>query len=983
MKKARKNEIFFHLNAIIFGVLSSKKFVSGILIAIFFLSLQVQIFRTLKEQTTSYITIRNAKVNNLKGISLRIPKNKLVVITGLSGSGKSSLAFDTLYAEGQRRYVESLSSYARQFMGRLNKPDVESITGLSPAIAIEQKVNSHNPRSTVGTSTEIYEFLKLLYARIGKTYSPASGKLVKKHQVMDVVNHILGLASGTTAYIVAPVHLPEGRSLDEHLNILMQQGFYRILLNGEIVKIEDFLDQKKKVSEKKVKLLIDRIKVNESMDDAIGRISDSVQTAFYEGKETCQVISELDGERKEADFSSRFEADGITFEPPTANMFAFNNPYGACPTCQGFGSVIGIDPDLVVPNKSLSIYENAIACWRGDKMSEWKDALVRVADKVGIPIFKPFYELTEEQKSLLWTGNQYFEGIVDFFNYVESQSYKIQYRVMLSRYRGKTVCPECHGTRLRRAAQYVKVGGKSITDLVMMPLDELKVFFDHLKLDETDSKIASRLLVEINNRLDFIIEVGLGYLTLNRLSNTLSGGESQRINLATSLGSSLVGSTYILDEPSIGLHSRDTERLIAVLRRLRDIGNTVIVVEHDEEIIRAADYIIDIGPMAGAFGGEVVFEGDIKSLINCEKSLTTQYLTGKMHIPVPTRRRKSANAIIIKGVSQNNLKNLTVRFPLNTMTVITGVSGSGKSTLVKDVLWPAMKRHLGEAVERCGSFGALEGDLGLIQAVEFIDQNPIGKSSRSNPATYMKAYDEIRQLFSEQKLAKLRGVKPAFFSFNVPGGRCEECEGEGVVKIEMQFMADVYLPCEACHGTRFKEEVLEIKYDGKNVSDILNMSIDEAIDFFEGSSERDTAVVKRILSRLKPLRDVGLGYLMLGQSASSLSGGEAQRVKLATFLVKGQVEKPTLFIFDEPTTGLHFHDVNKLLESFNALIANGHSVIIIEHNMEVIKSADWVIDLGPESGNKGGEIVFEGTPEDLVKCKASYTGKALKNKLKP
>ena len=929
--------------------------------------MQVQIFRTLKDQTTSYITIRNAKVNNLKGISLRIPKNKLVVITGLSGSGKSSLAFDTLYAEGQRRYVESLSSYARQFMGRLNKPDVESITGLSPAIAIEQKVNSHNPRSTVGTSTEIYEFLKLLYARIGKTYSPASGKLVKKHQVMDVVNHILGLATGTTAYIVAPLILPEGRSLDEHLNILMQQGFYRILMNGEIVKIEDFLDQKKKVSEKKVKLLIDRIKVTGDDAAVCGlygytsfnavRISDSVQTAFYEGKENCQVISELNGERQEADFSSRFEADGITFEPPTANMFAFNNPYGACPTCQGFGSVIGIDPDLVVPNKSLSIYENAIACWRGDKMSEWKDALVRVADKVGIPIFKPFYELTEEQKSLLWTGNQHFEGIVDFFNYVESQSYKIQYRVMLSRYRGKTVCPECHGTRLRRAAQYVKVGGKSITDLVMMPLDELKVFFDHLKLDETDSKIASRLLVEINNRLDFIIEVGLGYLTLNRLSNTLSGGESQRINLATSLGSSLVGSTYILDEPSIGLHSRDTERLIAVLRRLRDIGNTVIVVEHDEEIIRAADYIIDIGPMAGAFGGEVVFEGDIKNLINCEKSLTTQYLTGKMHIPVPTRRRKSANTIIIKGASQNNLKNLTVRFPLNTMTVITGVSGSGKSTLVKD-------------------------DLGLIQAVEFIDQNPIGKSSRSNPATYMKAYDEIRQLFSEQKLAKLRGVKPAFFSFNVPGGRCEECEGEGVVKIEMQFMADVFLPCEACHGTRFKEEVLEIKYDGKNVSDILNMSIDEAIDFFEGSSERDTAVVKRILSRLKPLRDVGLGYLMLGQSASSLSGGEAQRVKLATFLVKGQVEKPTLFIFDEPTTGLHFHDVNKLLESFNALIANGHSVIIIEHNMEVIKSADWVIDLGPESGNKGGEIVFEGTPEDLVKCKQSYTGKALKNKLK-
>ncbi len=936
----------------------------------------------MKEQTTSYITIRNAKVNNLKSISLQIPKNKLVVITGLSGSGKSSLAFDTLYAEGQRRYVESLSSYARQFMGRLNKPDVESITGLSPAIAIEQKVNSHNPRSTVGTSTEIYEYLKLLYARIGKTYSPASGKLVKKHQVMDVVNHILGLPKGSTAYIVAPLHLPEGRSLDEHLNILMQQGFYRILYNGEIIKIEDFLDQKKKVSEKKVKLLIDRIKVNENMDDAIGRISDSVQTAFYEGKETCQVISELDGERKEADFSSRFEADGITFEPPTANMFAFNNPYGACPTCQGFGSVIGIDPDLVVPNKSLSIYENAIACWRGEKMSEWKDALIRVADKVGIPIFKPFYELTEEQKSLLWTGNQYFEGIVDFFNYVETQSYKIQYRVMLSRYRGKTVCPECHGTRLRREAQYVKVGGKSITDLVLMPLDELKAFFDRLKLDETDSKIASRLLVEINNRLDFIIEVGLGYLTLNRLSNTLSGGESQRINLATSLGSSLVGSTYILDEPSIGLHSRDTEQLIKVLKRLRDIGNTVIVVEHDEEIIRSADYIIDIGPMAGAFGGEVVFEGEIKDLVHCEKSLTTQYLTGKMSIPVPTRRRKSADAIVIKGATQNNLKNLTVRFPLNMMTVITGVSGSGKSTLVKDVLYPAMKRQLGENSEKCGSYGALEGDLRLIQAVEFIDQNPIGKSSRSNPATYLKAYDEIRTLFSEQKLAKLRGIKPAFFSFNVPGGRCEECEGEGVQKIEMQFMADVYLPCEACHGTRFKEEVLEIKYDGKHISDILNMSIDEAIDFFEHSSERQTPIVGRIVNRLKPLQEVGLGYLKLGQSSSSLSGGEAQRVKLAYFLIKGQVEKPTLFIFDEPTTGLHFHDVNKLLESFNALIANGHSVIIIEHNLDVIKSADWVIDLGPESGNKGGEIVFEGTPEDLVKCKESYTGKALKGKLK-
>ena len=932
-------------------------------------------------ETTSHITIRNAKVNNLKGISLRIPKNKLVVITGLSGSGKSSLAFDTLYAEGQRRYVESLSSYARQFMGRLNKPDVESITGLSPAIAIEQKVNTHNPRSTVGTSTEIYEFLKLLYARIGKTYSPISGKLVKKHQVMDVVNHILALPLGTTAYILAPIILPECRSLEEHLNIQMQQGFYRVYYNGEIVKIEDFLDKKKKVSPKNVKLLIDRLRVNENVQEAIGRLSDSVQTAFYEGKDNCQVISEMNGEMQQSDFSSRFEADGIKFEPPTANMFAFNNPYGACPTCQGFGNVIGIDPDLVVPNKSLSIYENAIACWRGEKMSEWKDALIRVADKVGIPIFKPFYELTEEQKHLLWTGNRYFEGIEDFFKYVETQTYKIQYRVMLARYRGKTVCPECHGTRLRKEAQYVKVGGKSITELVQMPLEDLKAFFDHLKLDETDSQIAARLLVEINNRLDFMLDVGLGYLTLNRLSNTLSGGESQRINLATSLGSSLVGSTYILDEPSIGLHSRDTERLIKVLRRLRDIGNTVIVVEHDEEIIRAADYIIDIGPKAGVFGGELVFEGEIKDLINCEQSLTTQYLTGKMRIPVPSRRRRVSNALIIKGATQNNLKNLTVRFPLNMMTVITGVSGSGKSTLVKDVLYPALKRHLGEAAEKCGSFGALEGDLSRIQAVEFIDQNPIGKSTRSNPATYLKAYDEIRQLFSEQKLAKLRGIKPAFFSFNVPGGRCEECEGEGVTKIEMQFMADVYLPCEACHGTRFKEEVLEIKFEGKNIAEILDMSIDEALDFFQNAKDRSSTCLGRIIARLKPLQEVGLGYLKLGQSSSSLSGGEAQRVKLAYFLIKGQIEKPTLFIFDEPTTGLHFHDVSKLLESFNALIDNGHSVIIIEHNIEVIKCADWVIDLGPESGNKGGEIVFEGTPEDLVKCKASYTGKALKNKL--
>ncbi|MCQ2303392.1 MAG: excinuclease ABC subunit UvrA [Bacteroidales bacterium] len=931
---------------------------------------------------TSYIDIRNANVNNLKNLSLKIPKNQLVVITGLSGSGKSSLAFDTLYAEGQRRYVESLSAYARQFMGRLNKPDVESIKGMSPAIAIEQKVNTHNPRSTVGTSTEIYEFLKLLFARIGKTYSPISGKLVKKHQVMDVVNFIMTLEKGTVVYIAAPLLLPENRTLAEHLNILMQQGFYRILVNGEVVKIEDFIDSKKKVAPKNVKLMIDRVRVNENIQDELGRLSDSVQTAFYEGKECCQIIYEINGERKTVDFSSRFEADGIVFEPPTTNLFAFNNPFGACPTCQGFGSVIGIDPELVFPNKSLSVYDNAVACWRGEKMSEWKDSFIRATSHFDFPIHKPYFELSDSQKKLLWTGNQYFEGINAFFEYVESQSFKIQYRVMLSRYRGKTVCPECHGTRLKKEAQYVKVGGKSITDLVLMPLDELKRFFDTLKLDETDLQIANRLLIEINNRLDFLIDVGLSYLTLNRLSNSLSGGESQRINLATSLGSSLVGSTYILDEPSIGLHSRDTERLITVLKRLRDIGNTVIVVEHDEEIIRNADQIIDIGPKAGNFGGKLVFQGDLKDLEQCPESLTAQYMTGKMEIPMPKRRRKSSNSIIIKGATQHNLKNITVKFPLNTITVITGVSGSGKSTLVKDILYPAMKRQLGDNVERCGSFGALEGNLNLIQAVEFVDQNPIGKSSRSNPVTYLKAFDEIRQLFADQKLAKLRGVKPSFFSFNVPGGRCDECEGEGVTKIEMQFMADVYLPCESCHGTRYKEEVLEIKYDGKNISDILEMSIDEAITFFAESSEKNTPVVGRILSRLKPLQEVGLGYLKLGQSSSSLSGGEAQRVKLAYFLIKGQVEKPTLFIFDEPTTGLHFHDVNKLLESFNALILNGHSIIIIEHNLDVIKSADWVIDLGPEGGNKGGNIVFEGTPEDLAKCKKSYTGQALKEKFK-
>ena len=934
-------------------------------------------FLNLETTETSYITINHAKVNNLKDISLKIPKNQLVVITGLSGSGKSSLAFDTLYAEGQRRYVESLSSYARQFMGRLNKPDVESITGLSPAIAIEQKVSSHNPRSTVGTSTEIYEFLKLLFARIGKTYSPISGKQVKKHQVSDVVEHIFNLPVGATAYIVSPINLPEGRSLEEHLSILMQQGFYRIMADNEIVRIEDFLQGKNLGKAKNIQLMIDRIKVTGQVRDELSRLSDSVQTAFYEGKECCLVIAELDGKRSSAEFSSRFEADGMVFESPSVNMFAFNNPFGACPTCQGFGSVIGIDPDLVFPNKSLSVFDNAVACWRGEKMSEWKDALLEVAHYFSFPVHKPYFELSDEQKELLWTGNGYFEGLNAFFQMVENNSYKIQYRVMLSRYRGKTVCPECHGSRLKKEAQYVKVGGKSITDLVLMPLEELKRFFDELQLDEADQVIASRLLVEIHNRLDFMLDVGLGYLTLNRLSNTLSGGESQRINLATSLGSSLVGSLYILDEPSIGLHPRDTDRLIKVLKRLRDIGNTVIVVEHDEKIIRNADHIIDIGPMAGEFGGELVCQGNYDDIIRCEGSLTGQYLKGEKAIPVPKRRRPWHDAILLRGASQHNLKNIDVQFPLNVMTAITGVSGSGKSTLVKDILYPALRRHLGETTERCGSFNTLEGSLSRIQAVEFIDQNPIGKSTRSNPVTYLKAYDEIRQLFADQKLAKMRGVKPAFFSFNMPGGRCDNCEGEGVTKIEMQFMADIYLPCEVCHGTRFKEEVLEIKYDGKNISEILDMSVDQAMEFFNTSSDRNSSTVSRIINRLKPLQDVGLGYLKLGQPSSTLSGGEAQRVKLAYFLVKGSVEKPTLFIFDEPTTGLHFHDVSKLLDSFNALINNGHTLIVIEHNLDVIKSADWVIDLGPEGGNEGGYVVFAGTPEDLKKCKDSYTAKAL------
>lgn len=928
------------------------------------------------------ITIQGARVNNLKNISLSIPKNKFVVITGLSGSGKSSLAFDTIYAEGQRRYVESLSAYARQFLGRMSKPDVDLITGLSPAIAIEQRVNSSNPRSTVGTSTEIYEYLKLLYSRIGRTFSPISGVEVKRHQINDVIDFILE-QKGLAVYILSPIILPEGRKIEEHLNILLQQGFNRLFIDGKMVRIEDYLKQKNFDDIDKVRIMIDRMKVNDKTSELIPQISDSVQTAFYEGSDSCIILTDNGENRTEHYFSSRFEADGITFETPTTHLFSFNNPYGACPRCEGFGSIIGIDPDLVIPDKSLSIYDNAVACWRGEKMSAWRDQLIRTARHFDFPIHKPYYELTQAQKDLLWTGNRYFGGINDFFKEVESQSYKIQYRVMLSRYRGKTVCPDCQGTRLRKEANYVKINGKSITDLCEMPLSKLKTFFDELVLDKTEQEIAERLLKEINNRLSFLIEVGLEYLTLNRTANTLSGGEAQRINLATSLGSCLVSSTYILDEPSIGLHSRDTQRLIKVLKRLRDIGNTVIVVEHDEEIIRNADYIIDIGPYAGINGGEVVFEGNIEEMMKQEKTLTSQYLSGKKQIPIPSRRRKWNNSIEFIGCCEHNLKNINVRIPLNVLTVVTGVSGSGKSTLINDIIYTSLKKNFEGTSDKVGSFGKIQGSLMAIQSVEYINQNPIEKSSRSNPMTYVKAFDDIRQLFIEQKLAKNRGLKPGYFSFNVAGGRCDNCQGSGTLKVEMQFMADIYLKCDVCNGTRYKEEALEIKFKGKNISDILNMSIDEVIDFMESNKECEYKnIIERIIAKMKPLQDVGLGYLQAGQPSATLSGGEAQRIKLASFLINGMSERPTLFIFDEPTTGLHFHDINKLLKAFDALINNGHSLIVIEHDPDVIKVADWIIDLGPEGGDKGGEVIFEGTPEDLIKCERSFTAKVLEKSLR-
>ena len=928
----------------------------------------------------SYISIIKSRVNNLKNLSVSIPKKKLIVITGLSGSGKSSLAFDTLYAEGQRRYVESLSSYARQFLGRMNKPEVDAINGISPAIAIEQKVKSRNPRSTVGTSTEVYEYIKLLFARIGKTYSPVSNKQVKRHTVSNVVVHIKALPPETDVLIYAPLHINAERKLKQHLQVLMQQGFNRVLRDGEIRRIEEVI---KIIDDNDIPnncfLVIDRVRVDFEDDDFESRVTDSAQIAFYEGKGDCFISYDLKGESV-VEFSNKFELDGIKFEEPSVNMFTFNNPLGACKRCEGYGSIIGIDPDLVIPNPGLSVFDEAVACWKGEKMSEWKDQLIQNAFKFDFPIHKPYYQLTEDQKELLWTGNEYFNGINAFFDSVEEQTYKIQYRVMLSRYRGKTSCPDCKGTRLRKDTNYVKVGGLSVYDIVQLQLNEAYSFFTTLELNEYDNKIANRILLEITSRLKFLVDVGLGYLTMNRLSSSLSGGESQRINLATSLGSSLVGSMYILDEPSIGLHPRDTARLINVLYRLRDIGNSVIVVEHDEEIIKASDQIIDIGLNAGENGGELVFQGKFDDLKKNDQSYTALYLTNRKRIELPQRRRNWKNYIEIVGATQNNLKNISVKIPLNILLVITGVSGSGKSTLVKDILYPIVKKQLDGYNGNANRYGYFADKLNNISAIEYVDQNPIGRSSRSNPATYLKAFDDIRTLFATQKLAKLREYKPGYFSFNVPGGRCDECEGEGVIKVEMQFMADIYLKCDSCAGHRFKDEVLEIKFEGKSIADVLDMTVDQAINFFS-KSEISSNNCKKIVDKIVPLSDVGLGYLHLGQPSNTLSGGEAQRVKLAYFLSKGGDESPTLFVFDEPTTGLHVHDISKLLISLNSLIEIGHSIVVIEHNPEIIKSADWIIDLGPEGGDKGGYIVYEGIPEDIINCKESYTGSYLKDKI--
>ncbi len=929
------------------------------------------------EKNPRVIEIRGARVNNLKDLSLSIPRDLFVVVTGVSGSGKSSLAFDTLFAEGQRRYVESLSAYARQFLGRFDKPEVDFIKGIPPAIAIEQKVNTRNPRSTVGTSTEIYDYMKLLFARVGHTFSPLSGAEVKRHAVTDVVDAMLSRSEGTWVLITAPLRANGGRSMAREAELLLQQGFTRLELNNTIYRIDQLLASGRLDDcREKCSILIDRLQVAAD-EDTVNRMADSVQTAFYEGHGECSLRFGEGEEIRALSFSNRFEADGMEFEEPTVHLFSFNNPMGACPKCEGYGKVIGIDEDLVIPNKSLSVYQEAIACWKGEKMKEWRDRLVASAHHFGFPVHRPYFELTEEQRELLWSGNRYFEGLNGFFRHLEEQSYKIQYRVMLSRYRGKTVCPECRGSRLRKEAGYVRVGGRSVQELVLLPVAGVYRFFKELELPRHEEEIARRVLTEIRNRLEYLVEVGLGYLTLNRLSSTLSGGESQRINLATSLGSNLVGSMYILDEPSIGLHSRDTQRLIGVLRKLQKLGNSVIVVEHDEEIMRASDQIIDIGPRAGLHGGEVVFQGDPRTLGATPSSLTARYLTGLETIPLPSFRRKWSNFIEVCGARENNLRNLTVRFPLNTITVVTGVSGSGKSSLVTKILVPALTKIFGGYGDRTGIHDTLRGDLHLLSAVEFVDQNPIGKSSRSNPVTYLKAYDEIRKLFAEQPAARYQGLNASHFSFNVAGGRCESCQGEGIIKVEMQFLADVYLVCEECGGKRFREEILDVRYEGRSIDDILNMTVSEAIELF-GKSK--AAAEKRIIRKLKPLEEVGMGYVKLGQSSSTLSGGESQRVKLASFLAR-EKDTPTLFVFDEPTTGLHFHDIRKLLDSFNALMERGHSILIIEHNLEIVKSADWVIDLGPEGGDEGGSIVFEGTPEQLVLAENSYTGKALREKI--
>ena len=939
------------------------------------------------------IEIKGARVNNLKNVDVKIPRNKLVVIAGVSGSGKSSLAFDTLYAEGQRRYVESLSSYARQFLGRMNKPECDFIKGIPPAIAIEQKVISRNPRSTVGTTTEIYEYLRLLYARIGRTYSPISGQEVKKHSTEDIIHCTQQYAQGTKYVVMAPIHLAEGRTMEQQLKLYVQNGYVRIAVNGNIVRIDDWLEENSNPSPltsnpspltSNLYLVVDRLSVDDAKD-VISRLVDSAETAFYEGNGECRLMflpSNIC-----YDFSTKFEADGMTFDEPSDNLFSFNSPVGACPECQGFGKIIGIDEHMVIPNTTLSVYDGCVVCWHGEKMKMWKEEFCRRAAQDDFPIFEPYYNLTQKQKDMLWHGlpsdrkrDPHEQVSIDaFFQMVKENQYKIQYRVMMSRYRGKTTCPKCHGTRLKPEADYVKIGGRSISDLVQMPIVRLKQWFDQVELTEQEQQIGKRLLTEINSRLQFLLDVGLGYLTLNRMSNSLSGGESQRINLTTSLGSSLVGSLYILDEPSIGLHSRDTDRLIKVLKELRDLGNTVVIVEHDEEIMRAADYLIDVGPDAGRLGGEIVFEGNAvdinkQSLKKYPQSYTVKYLLGQEEIPVPQSHRPWNRKIIVKGARMNNLKGIDVEIPLNVMTVITGVSGSGKSSLVKGILYPALKRHLGEVCDAPGEYMGLDGDYKAIKHVEFVDQNPIGKSTRSNPATYVKAYDAIRDLFAEQPLSKQMKFSSQYFSFNAEGGRCDECKGAGYITVEMQFMADLVLQCEACHGHRFKSDILDVRYEGKNIDDILNMTITEAIQFF---SEHEQ---KTIVGRLKTLEDVGLGYIKLGQNSSTLSGGENQRVKLAYFIGQERQE-PTLFIFDEPTTGLHFHDIQRLLAAFNALIERGHSILIIEHNMEIIKCADHIIDMGPDGGDRGGNIVACGTPEKIAGCKESLTGKFLKDKL--